>query len=51
MAALSGEWRGQHGGVIWAEQADISQLGPHHRRQHQICLFLKNGTVILRSRR
>lgn len=39
MAALSGEWRGQHSGVIWAEQADISQLGPHHRRQHQICFI------------
>jgi len=39
MAALSGEWRGQAAGTIYAGQVDISQLGPHERRQHQICFI------------
>ena len=39
MAALSGEWRSQQTSVIWAGQTDISQLGPHQRRRHQICFI------------
>ena len=39
MSALSGEWRGQEQGVIWAGQTDISQLGPQHRRDHEICFI------------
>ena len=39
MSALSGEWRGQQKGVIWAGQTDISQFGSQHRRNHKICFY------------
>lgn len=39
MAALSGEWRGGHSGVIWAGHTDISQFGPQQRRQQQVCFI------------
>ena len=51
MAALSGEWRGQHSGLSGRNRQISASLARITAASIRFVLFLKNGTVMLRSRR